>query len=124
MGALTLDASALIALLDRRDAHHDDAAATASRAAEEGRRLVAPASALSEALVAPARAGRAGDAVAALEAMGIEVASLDAEIAQLAAAFRATRTTLRLPDALILATAEHLGGDLLTYDERLRRLAA
>ncbi|MGH2867049.1 MAG: PIN domain-containing protein [Solirubrobacteraceae bacterium] len=35
---------------------------------------------------------------------------------------RAAHERLRLPDAIVLATARDLGGDLLTYDDRLARM--
>lgn len=56
--------------------------------------------------------------------MGIAVAPLTATIAERAAELRAAHDRLRLPDAIVLATARDLGGDLLTYDDRLARIAA
>lgn len=51
--------------------------------------------------------------------MGIAIAPLTDAIAERAAQRRATHAVLRLPDALVLATADHLDGQLLTYDQRL-----
>jgi predicted nucleic acid-binding protein len=119
---LTLDASVLIALLDRADAHHARTVDDVEAADNAGRRLIAPASAYSETLVAFARHGRMADATKAIAAMGIEIAPLTAEIAERAAALRARHRSLRLPDAMVLATADTAG--LLTYDARLRRLAS
>jgi len=118
-----LDASVLIGLLDRKDAHHRRAVSEVEAADRELRRLLAPASAYSEALVAFARAKRVTDAKDAIAGMGISVAPLTAPIAERAAELRARHTSLRLPDAIVLATAEDSAGKLLTYDERLRRFA-
>lgn len=71
MGALILDASVLIGLLDSADAHHLRAVKDVELADRAGRPLVAPASAYSEVLVAFARAGRLVDARQAIAAMGI-----------------------------------------------------
>jgi len=122
MGALILDASVLIGLLDRADAHHAQAVADVERADLDDRAMLAPASAYSEVLVAFARAGRVPDARDALAAMGIAVAPLTASIAEQAAELRAQHARLRLPDALVLASARALHGDLLTYDAQLSRL--
>lgn len=123
MAALILDASVLIGLLDRADAHHERAVADVEGADQEGRSLIVAASAYSEALVAFARAGRVAEARDAIAAMGIAVAPLTASAAEQAAELRAQHARLRLPDAMVLACARALGGDLLTYDEQLNRLA-
>lgn len=123
MGTLILDASVLIGLLDKADRHHERAVADVEAAALAGDELVAPASAYSEALVAFARAHRVEDARDAVEGMGIVVAPMDANIAERASELRARHERLRLPDAIMLATAHVLDGRLLAYDERLGRLA-
>ncbi|HTN22352.1 MAG TPA: PIN domain-containing protein [Solirubrobacteraceae bacterium] len=118
-----LDASVVIGLLDAADAHHDRAVDDVE-AADEGRRaLLVPASAYSEALVAFARMDRIGDARDSIAAMGISVAPLTARIAEVAAELRACHEHLRLPDAIVLASARELDAELLTYDQRLDRLA-
>lgn len=123
MEALILDASVLIGLLDTADTHHPDAVDDVEAADRAGVDLTAAASAYSEALVAFARAGRVPGARAAIHAMGITVLALTDAIAERAAELRATHDRLRLPDALVLATAQHHHARLLTYDERLARLA-
>ncbi|HET7174233.1 MAG TPA: PIN domain-containing protein [Nocardioidaceae bacterium] len=123
MGSLILDASVLIALLDRADPHNARAVDEVEAADRDGETLVTAASAYSEALVAFARAARVKDAREALAAMGIAVAPLDAGSAEQAAALRARHAHLRLPDAMVLATARQLGGRLLSYDQRLQRYA-
>lgn len=123
MGPLILDASVLVGLLDHADAHHQRAVDDVETADEASTALIVPASAYSEALVAFARVDRIGDAREAIAAMGIRVAPLDARTAERAAEIRAHHGSLRLPDAIVLATAKELRGDLLSYDERLARYA-
>jgi predicted nucleic acid-binding protein len=123
VGALILDASVLIGLLDSADAHHTRSIDDAAAADEAGRQLLVPASAYSEALVAFARAKRIRDAREAIAAMGITVAPLTAAIAEQASQLRARHERLRLPDAIVLATARELGGELLSYDRYLVQLA-
>lgn len=124
MGALILDASVLIGLLDRADAHHARAVSDVERADRNGSALATAASAYSETLVAFARAARTAEARDALAAMGIDVRPLTATIAERAAELRAHHRTLRLPDALVLATAQAHDADLLTYDHGLARVAS
>ncbi len=124
MGALILDASVLIGLLDTADAHHERAVADVETAEQAGRALIVPASAYSEALVAFARAGRLADARESVAAMGIDVAPLTAAMAERAAELRADRKHLRLPDAIIVACSREIEGQLLTYDDRLARHSA
>lgn len=123
MATLILDASVLIGLLDTADAHHDHAVDDVAAADEAGDTLLAPASGYSEALVAFARAGRLSDARAAVAAMGIAITPLTQPVAERAAELRAQHTSLRLPDAIVLATAREFDARLLSYNERLARLA-
>ena len=123
MDPLILDASVLIGLLDTADSHHDRAVDEVDRADRADHQLLAPASAYGEALIAFARAGRINDARDAIAGMGITVVPLTAPIAERAAELRARHDSLRLPDALVLATADEHDGALLTYDERLARTA-
>jgi predicted nucleic acid-binding protein len=121
--ALILDASVLVGLLDTADTHHDRAIDDVEGADREGRQLLLPASAYSETLVAFARARRVEEARRAIAAMGITIVSLTDTIAERAAELRARHTRLRLPDAIVLATAQEMGGSLLSYDRKLSRLA-
>ena len=123
MEALILDASVLIGLLDTADAHHDRAIDDVEAADRAGQRLLLPASAYSEMLVAFARAGRLSEARNAVADMGIAVIPLTESIAERAAELRASHERLRLPDAIVLASAQEEGGELLSYDRRLSQLA-
>jgi predicted nucleic acid-binding protein len=119
VGALILDASVLIGLLDAADTHHSRAVTDVERADLAGRQLVTPASAYSEALVAFARHGRVAQARDTVASMGITVAPLTAPMAERAATIRAAQRSLRLPDAMVVACARELGGELCSYDDRL-----
>ncbi len=119
MDPLILDASVVIGLLDAEDAHHGRAVDDIEAADQAHRPMLIPASAYSEVLVAFARVGRVGEARDAIGAMGISVAPLTATMAETAAELRARHQRLRLPDAIVLACARDLEGELLTYDQRL-----
>jgi predicted nucleic acid-binding protein len=123
VGPLILDASVLIGLLDSADGHHDRAVDAVDQADRSNRELLVPSSAYGEALVAFARASRIRDAREAIAGMGIVVVPLTGLIAERAAELRAAHGSLRLPDALVLATAHEHEGELLTYDERLAQTA-
>ncbi len=85
--------------------------------------LVLPASALAESLVHPFGAGvEVAEALSRLLAV-FRVEPLSVEIAVAAARLRATNPSIRLPDALVLATGAHLDADqVLTCDRRWRRI--
>jgi predicted nucleic acid-binding protein len=123
VAALILDASVLIGLLDTADAHHHQAVEHVDRADTAGTTLLVPANAYSEALVSFARADRTADAREAIAAMGITVVAMSQEIAEHAAEIQAQHERLRLPDAIVLATATEHRAELLTYDDRLNKIA-
>lgn len=121
MGAVTLDASVAIGFLDPADAHHERAA---SRLRELDRSsLTMPASAYSETLVRPLATGHAELVERFVDGLRIEIVPLDRRIARHAAELRAEHTALRLPDAVVLATARLREAALLTFDDRLASLA-
>ena len=124
MGTLILDASVLIGLLDTADPHHSRAVDAVEAADLTAEKLLVPASAYSEALVSFARARRIRDAREAIAAMGVAVAPMTGSIAETAAELRARHDRLRLPDAIVLATASELKARLLTYDDDLAKIAA
>jgi predicted nucleic acid-binding protein len=125
MGVTVLDAGVVIAGLDADDAHSTAAGDALSAARNRGDSFVVPASAYAEILVRPASRGAATLARvdAALDAMAITIADADREIARRAAILRARHSSLRLPDALVIATAVDLEADhLLTTDRRWKAL--
>lgn len=125
MGLTVIDAGVLIGFLDAADAHHEAARRALADASERGDTIALPASAYAESLVGPTRRGV--DAAAALrtfvERFPIQVVLLDESIAEAAAQLRARLgQRLRLPDALVVATAQTLEADtLITTDRRWPR---
>lgn len=123
MGAVVFDSSVILALLDPEDALH----APAVRAARERRSsdddFVLPAIALAEVLVTAARRGDAelGARRDLVVAVFGPPRPVDELVALAAARRRARHRSLRLPDALVIATADVTSADLiLTGDKRWR----
>jgi predicted nucleic acid-binding protein len=126
MALTILDAGVVIAILDGSDAHHDAATGAVAAAMDRGDDLVLPASAYAEVLVAPHRRGPEAVATvdAFLDALPAAIEPATRAIAARAAELRAQHgTTLRLPDALVIATGLALGAErVITTDGRWPRL--
>ena len=121
MGLIHLDAGVVIGLLDSNDAHHGAATAALTSAQRAGDRLAMAASAFAECLVGPSRRGARAVAVVQelFDRLPIDVVDLDADTALAAADLRARHRSLRLPDALVLATAARQSVDeLITTDRK------
>jgi predicted nucleic acid-binding protein len=121
---IVVDASVIIGFLDAADEHHE--AAVAALDASVADDLVLPATAYAEVLVAPARKGSAAvDRVEeALSALTVQLEAITPAIARSAATLRARHRSLKLPDALVLATAEVLGAaTVLTADRTWPRIS-
>ncbi|MGI8793202.1 MAG: type II toxin-antitoxin system VapC family toxin [Acidimicrobiales bacterium] len=121
MALIHLDAGILIGFLDADDAHHSAARTAIAEAIDRGDRLAMASSALAECLVAPARRGE--EAIALVhelrQRLPIEIVPLDVDVATTAARLRAQHRSLRLPDALVIATASVDAADqLVTTDPR------
>ena len=127
MALTVVDAGVLIAFLEPDDAHHDAATDALTQAATALDDLVVPIAALAEFLVGPSRRGRRAvdQAESTLDAIGARVEPATRAIGRRAAALRAQHgPAMRLPDALVVATATELGaGRILTTDRRLPRYA-
>jgi predicted nucleic acid-binding protein len=122
MALIVFDASVVIALLDPVDALHLGAKKAFDRVAGED--LAIPASALAETLVAPARSRRLEQARARIAAFELRINDITEDVALEAAQLRGRHRGLRLPDALVIATAEVLDAtELLTGDANWRRLS-
>lgn len=122
MALIVLDARVVIAHLNPADALH----ARAERALRDvaGDDLVLPASALAESLVAPARHHRMADARQQIDALLIRIEPMTDLIAEDAARLRAAHRSLRLPDALVIATANVTNADtVVTSDRKWTRLS-
>ena len=120
MGLTVLDAGVIIAILDASDVHHHVAAQALTAARKDGDSLVLPASAYAECLVSPYRRGPEAVAVvnAFIDALPARIEPASRAIASSAAELRARHAgILRLPDALVVATAVVLGADrVITTD--------
>jgi predicted nucleic acid-binding protein len=114
----TLDASVLIALLDPADTHHQSARTALEAHADDDLRIAAHT--LAEALVHPARAGKEQAARRLIGTLEITVDPIDEQVAVAAARLRAKHgSALRMPDALVLAHADHRKAKtVLTADAR------
>lgn len=123
MGLTVIDTSLVIAYADTSDSLHE-AAHKAIRHAGSADELAISLITYAEILVGVFRRG--GGSAEAVERFladtGLRLQPVTQGVAVLAARLRAKHAALRLPDALILATAEVLGaGSLLTADARWRR---
>ncbi len=121
MGAVALDTSVAIGFLDPADAHHERAVSDLRE--HDRSTLMMPASAFSETLVRPLATGHADLVERFVDGLRIEIVPLDRTIARRAAELRAEHPALRLPDAMVLATADLREAGLLTFDDRLAGLA-
>lgn len=120
MSGCVLDTDVVIAALDRRDAHHAEAASAVTAMIEDGTALMLSLINYAETLVRPAEdevALRA--AVSAVSALGIELIAPTPVIAVNAARHRALN--ISLADGFALATAQAQHASLATFDRRVRR---
>lgn len=119
-----LDASVIIGFLDAADAHHGRATRLVAELLAGRDELIASAAAYAEVLVEPSRSGHTAVVDGFLDDARVAVVPVDRACARAAAGLRARHATLRLPDALSLATALLHDAELVTFDRRLARLAA
>jgi predicted nucleic acid-binding protein len=122
VGTVAVDAGVIIGFLDSADAQHADAVALLAPWLAPEHQVFMPASVYSEILVRPLQLDRAQQIDDFIMDARIRVVSIDQSIARLAASLRAQHGSLRLPDALALASAQHHGVTLLTLDQRLQRI--
>ena len=124
MATVALDADVVIAFLDASDDQHQRAIDVLRPRLAAGDRIVLAASVYAEILIHPIKrnADKAIDEF--ITAIGADIIAIDRDIARRAAQLRATHSRIRLPDALSLATALATGADLLTFDQRLAKIAS
>jgi predicted nucleic acid-binding protein len=115
-----LDASVMIAALDNKDHHHQRVKAFLQATSSQLR--VHPLT-LAEALVQPVRFGHGELILATLTQSGIIPVAGDTVTPLVLATTRQT-SGLKLPDAIVLATAQILGASLATVDAKLASAAA
>jgi predicted nucleic acid-binding protein len=120
MGLTVIDAGVLIGFLDESDVHHDASIREFENARRRGE-IAIPGSALAESMVAPARKGdlSLGAVREFIDRLPVYVADLGAEVAIIAAQIRARHgQRLKLPDALVIATAINSEADVLVTTDR------
>jgi predicted nucleic acid-binding protein len=123
MARVALDADVVIAFLDPMDDQHARAVAELRPRLAAADELLVGATVYAETLVRPLQQGTDATVDAFLDEAGISVIPVDRGIARRAARLRAQHSSLRLPDAISLATAQSLDATLLTLDKKLQRLA-
>lgn len=121
MALTLLDASVLIAWLESTDALH--ARAEQALLAAAGDDLRVPVSSYAEVMVGAILRGQADSVRNAIVDLSVVIEPMTTPIAERAATIRAGKSSLSLPDAFVLATAEELVADrVLTADLSWRGL--
>ena len=122
MARVALDADVLIAFLDAADDQHERAVSALRPHLSAGKEIVLSASVYAEIMVRPIARQTDTKVDEFLDAINATVVAIDRPTARLAAELRGHHRSLRLPDALSLATAIVADAELLTLDGRLARI--
>lgn len=117
---IVADANVLIAASTPGHVHHERARSILLEHGTAG--IVLHSLTMAEVLVGPARAGQQEAARAAFEAAGVRCSPATDPAPTALALVRAT-ASVTMPVACVLATAEHVGAALATFDARLAREA-
>jgi len=120
---VALDADVVIAFLDPGDDQHAAAVAELRPRLVAGDELLVAATVYAETIVRPLQQGTDATVDQFLDAAGISIVPIDRAIARRAALLRGEHQSLRLPDAMSLATAIVTDSALLTLDKKLRQVA-
>lgn len=123
MARVALDADIVIAFLDPGDDQHSAAVAELRPRLAAGDDLLVAATVYAESIVRPLQQGTDATVDEFFDSAGISIVAIDRAIARRAAALRADHQSLRLPDAMSLATAMVTDSALLTLDQKLQRIA-
>jgi predicted nucleic acid-binding protein len=123
VAAVALDADVLIAFLEPSDTQHERAVSELRARMAAGEQLLVGASVYAEVMIRPLERGTDAKVDEFLQAAGAKVLTVDRALARRAAALRARHRSLRLGDALSLASALAHGAQLVTFDQGLRRIA-
>lgn len=121
MGLTVVDAGVIIGVLDAQDPHHDAGIDALRSAKDRADAVVIPTSAYAEVLVGPSRKGARAVEIARgfIVRFPIEVVALDRGVAERAALLRARHGgRLKLPDALVVATAIEMEADVVITTDR------
>ena len=124
MAPVALDADLIIAFLDAADDQHQRAVDELRLRLGAGQQIIVGASVYAEVMVRPMQSGDESKVDEFLDAISATVVSIDRRLARRAARLRVRHRSLRLPDALSLATALESDAALITLDHGLRRIAA
>ena len=120
MSRCVLDTDVVIAALDRRDAHHEEAAAAVTAMIDAGTEILLSLVNYAETLVRPAEdESTLRAAVEAMKALGIRLVAPTPAIARDAARHR--RLNISLADGFAIATAQARGATVASFDQRVRR---
>ncbi len=123
MARVALDVDLLIAFLDSGDAQHARAVEELRPRLTAGDELLIGATVYAEMIVRPLQQGSAATVDGFLDAAGVRFVIVDRAVARRAAELRAEHASLRLADAMSLATALVSDADLLTLDRKLKRIS-
>jgi predicted nucleic acid-binding protein len=120
------DTNIVVSLLSPTDALHHAAARTAEAWEARGARTAISVVSWAELRTGALRRGPdAEQALAAFCRVAVdEIVPVSVEIAEIAAGYRAVDLSIRMPDALVVATGRHIGADVvLTGDKQMARAA-
>jgi len=120
MAGLVFDANVVIALFDANNVHHDEAVDIYLQST--GTPIYLSALTYAEILVKPAAEGKLDFFVKNIETGGFEIAAITNKLAPEISKVRAT-SSLKMPDACVLALAKSLGSELITADKKLAEVA-
>ena len=123
MARVALDADVVIAFLDPGDDQHAAAIAELRPRLAAGDELLVAATVYAETMVRPLQQGTDATVDRFLDAAGISIVPIDRAIARRAALLRGEHQSLRLPDAMSLATAIVTNSALVTLDKKLGQVA-
>jgi predicted nucleic acid-binding protein len=126
MTTIVWDTNIVVGLLSRTDVLHSAAMRAASEWEDRAARVAISAVTWAELRTGAIRQGPTAEAVltAFRHSAVDDIAPVDEHVAEIAASYRAADLSLRMPDALILATGQHIGAvAVLTADKRLARAA-
>lgn len=117
---ITLDANVLIAAFNDKDSHHEWALEFFRDTLTS--ELLISSLTYAEILVAPSRRDMVSQFRRSIDALGFEVMDISAEDAVEIAQVRA-ETNLRMPDAVVIHTAQTTGSALATTDKQVAKAA-
>jgi predicted nucleic acid-binding protein len=124
MARVAFDADIVIAFLDPSDAQHERAVETLGTYLAAGADVLVAATVYAEVIIRPLQHGTDGKVDEFLAAVGAHIIDVNRVLARRAAELRARHSSLRLPDAVSLATALLGDAELLTLDHGLQRVAS